>query len=140
MRKNWRALLLILLIAGCATEAREADRAAVYESLLGDHCCLDRAILQEVTDTMGLAGSARRWSNHEEMRRFSPGSAGGRRRLVPREPDGAPVAGHPSCDGAGSAAPSRQRTEDPATDTAGRHHPVAGPGDDRVDIWSGIQR
>jgi hypothetical protein len=43
----------------------------VYESLLVDHCCLDRVILQEVTDTAGLS-DGRRWSDEEEMRGFSP--------------------------------------------------------------------
>lgn len=51
-------LLLALPLAACGVDARsaEAEAGAVYEALLFDHCCIDRALVQEVTDTVGLAG------------------------------------------------------------------------------------
>ncbi len=73
MKPHRAALLLVLVGAACAADerTREADIAAVYESFLDDHCCPERVILQEVTDTAGLVRGARRWSDEEEMKVFS---------------------------------------------------------------------
>ena len=47
------ATLLLATLPGCARDSFPAgeDDAAVYEALLTAHCCIDRAIVQEVTTT-----------------------------------------------------------------------------------------
>ena len=86
-------VLVALVSTACTTNAPEADTAAVYESLLANHCCLDRTIVQEVTDTAGFASGAREWSEQAEMGAFLPevreavGDLIERSRTVHRLPD-----------------------------------------------------
>lgn len=56
MGMRMAVLLLALPLVACGGDGRaaESEAAAVYESLLRDHCCIDHALVQEVTDTANL--------------------------------------------------------------------------------------
>jgi hypothetical protein len=71
MRRKYFPLLAPVWLAACSPNdiAREAELAAVYESLLDDYCCLDEVILMEVTDSAGL--QPRDEMDEELMRGFS---------------------------------------------------------------------
>lgn len=64
----------LLLAAGCSSGGAVADAevAAVYEALLLDHCCLEHAIVQEVTDSTGLSSPRAPSSEDEYLKEFSP--------------------------------------------------------------------
>lgn len=64
---------LLVLCAGCTPSdaARAKEPEAVYESLLGERCCAEHVILQQVTDTTGLSGPKAFKGDDEEMAFFS---------------------------------------------------------------------
>jgi hypothetical protein len=94
-------LTMMLLVAGCSAgeKAGGTEVAAVYEALLLEHCCLDHAIVQEVTDSTGLTSAKRVFEEDESLRHFSPeiheavASLHARSRTVQRLPDSLSVTG-----------------------------------------------
>lgn len=92
---------MLVLAAGCSAgeKAHEAEVTAVYESLLDDHCCLDHAIVQEVTDSAGLSTAKDAAREDRDLKNFSPeireavASLHARSHTVRRLPDSLSVTG-----------------------------------------------
>ncbi|HEX8394748.1 MAG TPA: hypothetical protein VF665_20555 [Longimicrobium sp.] len=69
------ALLLPLCAGGCGRASRsesQAEAAAIYESLLREHCCSDSAIVQAVTDSAALSNPANYRAFVKDLQYFSP--------------------------------------------------------------------
>jgi hypothetical protein len=74
MRAQYITALLLLCAAGCSRggPVAEAEAAAVYESLLYAHCCVDSAIVQAVTDSARLANPTAVQALLKGVQHFSP--------------------------------------------------------------------
>lgn len=100
MQRFTIGLLALISVSGCGSrsDVSKEDDAAVYDSLLLDDCCTDRAILQEVTDSAGLAPVHQSVIAADELRGFTGEIREAvadlyvRSRLVQRLPDSLSVA------------------------------------------------
>ena len=64
--------MLVVCCTACSGAGNADDEdAAVYEALLQDECCIDRAILQVLTDTAKLSPSSHRRSYEDDTRGLS---------------------------------------------------------------------
>jgi len=72
-RLPWITFLAAVCSTACSSAGAytSTDDAAVYEALLQDHCCIDRAILQVLTDTASLSPTSRRRGYEEDTRNLS---------------------------------------------------------------------
>jgi hypothetical protein len=66
------SLAAFVSVAACSSgRGTQADDPAILESILEDDCCVDRAILQDVTDTAALSPGTRRRGYEEDTRNYS---------------------------------------------------------------------